>query len=184
MTERDWAGISLMLEKAFIHRPDTPWDRDRDAAYAAFLAHLPEPVVRAALRSVAVGAKWCPSAGEILAAVEAEPGVPTWPEIERWVRTPASRRPAAAHPLADHWIELQGGWHAVGMLPIDCPDQGRWERKRLMESWAQTVDAGLARDRHMSALAASGQPRTLDPIASLGLVTPGMASQIGSGEAA
>jgi hypothetical protein len=58
-------------------------------------------------------------------------------------------------------------------LPVDDPEQGKWEQKKLREQWAEHMEAWDSRREHMVALGrGDGGPRRLDPISALGLGRP------------
>ena len=176
MNDRDWTGISIILEECFKHPADRPWSERRKAAYRSMLSDYTAEQVTVAVRKLAQGGvPFLPAVPEIVAAIEHDPGIPTWPEAARHVfATPATlRRLGAPHPALAVFIDQQGGIDALRLLPVEG-EEGKWERKRLREQWAEHVEQWMDRKHHAVALGrGDGGPRRLDPISSLGMTALG-----------
>lgn len=175
MTEREWTGISIVLEECFKHPADRPWNERRKAAYRSMLSDYDAEQVEAAIRKLAHGGTpFVPAVPEIIAAIEHDPGIPTWPEAQRWIWATASAMRARGdqepHPCLAAFIDQQGGLEALRLLPVLDEVDGKWERKRLREQYAEHLETWKDRRGHALALGrGDGGPRQLDPISALGI---------------
>jgi hypothetical protein len=173
MTDDEFNACSALIRDWFKGQ----YTADEKDSYRIALGDLPgEHVLLALKKLLAKGQVFTPKPGEIIAAIEHDPGLPTWPEAERHVfATPATlRRLGAPHPALAAFIEQQGGIDALRRLPIEGED-GKWERKRLREQWAEHVEHWTDRKHHFVAVGrGDGGPRRLDPISALGLGRPAL----------
>lgn len=172
MNDREWTAISIVLEECFKHPADRPWNERRKTAYRSMLTGYPAEQVEAAIRKITLtGVPFLPAVPEIVAAIEDDPGIPTWPEVERRLFAVSSqlRHLGEPHPAVAAFIEAQGGLDEIRRLPVADPDRGQWELKRLREQYAEHLAVWNARRGHAAAIGGHGQPRRLDPISTLGL---------------
>lgn len=169
MNDREWTAISIVLEEGFKHPADRPWNERRKNAYRLMLAEYTADQVEAAIRKlVRTGIPFVPAVPEIVAAIEDDPGMPTWPEVERYLfATPSQlRRLGDPHPAVAAFISAQGGLEQIRRLPVNDQEKNRgdWERKRLREQYAEHLDVWKHRRDHTAALgAAHTSPHRLDP---------------------
>ena len=175
MTDREWTGISVVLEEAFRHPSGSPWTTRRKAVYRSMLDRYEAAQVEAAIHKITgAGKPWLPAVAEIVAAIEHDPSIPTWPEVSAALFGSASerRRADGMHPALEAFVGHLGGPVEVSRIPVHCPDRGHWEVKRLESAWAAHVEAWVDRSHHRAALlATSTHPRQLSPISTLGLTT-------------
>lgn len=165
-----WDAIGLLLENGW------PGEFD-DAAQGAYRALLhgydPEQVAVALRVLVRRGNRFRPSAAEIAAEIDADPGRPTWSEAYRLMfgqRGLLTIRPGAAclrraedkHPLLAAFVR-QEGYERLRMLPVHDPDWGEKVRRDLEASWdALGARADHRRSRGLE-LDAVVRPRQLGP---------------------
>jgi hypothetical protein len=172
MTADEFNACSALIRDWF----KGEYTADKKDSYRIALGELPGEHVLLALRKlVAQGQVFTPTPGEIISAIEQDPGVPTWAEAEaRIFATPSTlRRLGAPHPALASFVDQMGGMDRLRRLPVDDVEQGKWERKRLREQWAEHLEAWDSRREHMVALGrGDGGPRRLDPISALGLGRP------------
>lgn len=179
MTNDEWDAIGELLDQCW----KGDFDERRADAYRTFLLPLDARVVMLALQKLARnGSPFLPTVPEILKAVE-EP-VPPPPWVEAWPRISAAlRRPTAEgtqealaddHPALGRFVGF-AGWSTLRGLPVDDPQYGPLEVRRLGESYDAFVTADVERDRRGRALRAAGVRGELgrfDPIAALGIERP------------
>lgn len=152
MARRDddgWQVLALLLENG--------WPGDFDdvaaAAYRTLLGDFDTEQLITALRTlVRKGGTFRPSASEIAAAVQADPGRPTWSEAytllfgQRGFLTvrpePAAiERADARHPLLAAFIRCEG-YHRLRMLQVHHPEWGEKVRRDLQRAWEQLERRG------------------------------------------
>lgn len=176
MEDRAWTLIEAVLEECFSSR--RPWSERTSGSYRLMLdAYEPEAVTLALRKIAAGGQKYRPSAGDIIAAIEEDPGVPTFEELyRRLFASPGgilSKRPdqcvleaaALVHPFVAVFVEEQG-IQRLRTLPIYDEDYGELRLKELREAWDRLVARQGDRLRHGLALAAGGHKQLgrLEPL--------------------
>jgi hypothetical protein len=180
MTDDEFNACSALIRDWFKGQ----YTADEKDSYRIALGDLPgEHVLLALKKLLAAGQVFTPKPGEIIAAIEHDPGVPTWAEAQCHIfATPATlRRRGAPHPALAAFIDQMGGLDTLRLLPIDDPQDGKWERKRLREQYTEHLEAWDARREHTFAIGrGDGGPRRLDPISAVGLVR----DELTEGEAA
>lgn len=175
MTLHEWQQLAALLENGW----RGGFDDERSAAYFVFLAPYEAVEVERALHVlVRDGKPFIPAVAEIVKAVEADPSVPSWAEAYRMifgargvlaVRAPAGTpvgqrrhaeeraaldRAAESHPLLAPFVAGEGV-QRLRMLPVDDPDWGEVERRRLGERWAEHVSRAEGRRRQGLAVEAA-----------------------------
>lgn len=173
MTDREWTAISVVLEEGFKHPADRPWNERRKTVYRSLLDGYPADQVEAAIRKIIrTGVPFVPAVPEIVAAIQGDPGIPTWPEVEQHLFASPSqlRKLGDPHPTVAAFIRAQGGLDQIRRLPILDPARGPWELKRLREQYAEHVAVWKDRGDHAAAIGAPhGSPHRLNPISTIGL---------------
>ena len=171
MIDQEWEAVTLLFEEAFAGE----WTDRKSAAYRMLLDDYTGQQVLVAVRKVVRSGKpWVPAVPEIVAAIDADPSLPTWLEVRSALFGSASERRRAAHsmhPALEAFVGHLGGPVEVSRIPVHCPDRGQWEVKRLEAAWKAHVEAWVDRSHHRAALQATGAPRQLSPISALGLTT-------------
>ena len=170
MRDDAWQAICLLLENGWPGEFD---DAARGAYRVLLDGHEPEQILAALKVLVRRGARFRPSAGEIVAELVADPGRPTWGEAYQLLfgqRGLLSVRPEAAclrraderHPLLAAFIR-QEGYDRLRMLAVHDPDWGERTRRDLGAAWeamGNRADHRLARGLELDAI---GRPRQLGP---------------------
>lgn len=205
-TEQEWAMFFELLDKGW------PGELDpNDApAYRVLLSGVdPDQVVAGVRRLLHRGARFRPSAAEILAAGRQDPGRPTFlealrlifgvggvlrarPKVRRYSdpghrrrleNAAALERAAGMHPLIGAFIERQG-LDRLRELQLEDPDYGTLRRKELEAEWNAMLERFDERDVAAAALPAGdarrGQLRRFDPLAALERSAPVPALAAGS----
>lgn len=178
MTDQEWDAIASLLE----HGWPGGFSEEAGDAYRVFLATRDAGAVLAALqRLVQRGGTFRPSAAEIVAALDPDPGRPTFEEAYAALFGPrgvvharpdeaAMERAERVHPYLAAFVRVQG-LDRLRTIGVDDPDYGAIERHRLREAWDRNVEACDGRVREGRALSALGQGggdlRRLDPLAAL-----------------
>lgn len=184
MDQVQWDMIAETLEYGFKWPQGDPWGDTRERVYQRVLGGYPFEPVQAALGKLMLrGEPWGPAIAEIAAALEHDPGLPSWDEVAQVLFAPAHkvRRLGKVHPAVADWIGRQGGLNAIRRLPVQDCTEGRWELKRLRDSWAEHAEQWTDRRHHNIALGrGDGQPRQLQPLAAAGLSPVPSAPQIGA----
>lgn len=153
MSADEWDEVEYLMLNAF-----DDFDKDRSAAYFTFLQRFSKDEVVASLhRLVQSGQKWRPKLGELADAIQANraPALPSWATVYfALYEAPATRvtrlteygsRKATekqviealyeqVHPWVAEWVTVQTV-KRLCLLPVDDPEYGQLERKRLMENW-------------------------------------------------
>ena len=183
MDQVQWDMIAETLEYGFKWPAGDPWGDTRERVYQRALGGYDFAPVQAALAKLMLrGEPWGPAIGEIAAALEHDPGLPSWTEVAQVLFASPShvRRLGKAHPALVEWIRRMGGLNAIRRLPVQG-EQGHWEVKRLRDSWCEHADLWTDRRHHSIALGrGDGKPRQLEPLAAAGLVQVPSAPQIGA----
>jgi hypothetical protein len=164
-----------------------------------------ERVLSGLQRLLYAGARFRPSAAEILAEARRDPSAPTFdealvllfrrggildvrvkgttdtnPRYRAELYEKVAERLADRHPLIGGFV-ARLGVERLRSMDVDDPEQGHWRRKELRETWDDFVDAQDGRE--VAALAAgTGRRRLvqLDPLAALGIGRE--PAQLGAGE--
>jgi hypothetical protein len=176
MTDDEWEGVCTLIEAAW---PGEFGDVQRVAYRTLLDDHSAEQLV-AALKALArQGGSFRPSVSEIAGTLHADPSKPTWPEALRDLRralavrqayhaTDAEKEARCATWLREHSHELVAcffeaqTYERLRSLPIDDPDYGQLETKRLAEQWEAFV--GRAEERVAHGLpVATGTRKQLGP---------------------
>lgn len=184
MTDLEWETIEALLENGW---PGDFTEAQGDA-YRVFLAtHSAEALLEALQTLAQTGSTFRPSASEIVQAVNRDPGCPTFDEAyqllfgRRGAVLAGSHHAAIAagdeaHPMVGAFIRAQG-YDRLRLLPLDDPDWGGAERRRLEEAWDRHLEAcerRLATGRALESMGRREQigPRKLDPLALLPELRP------------
>lgn len=190
MTLEEWQQLAALLENGW----RGGFDDERSAAYFVFLGRYDAVDVERALHVlVRDGKPFIPAVAEIVQAIEQDPSVPSWPEAYRMIFGPrgvlcaraprgtapgerrrfeeqaAIDRAAGLHPLLAPFVAAEGV-QRLRMLPVDDPDWGGLERRRLGERWTEFLSRVEGRRRQGLAIEAASVwslsgPRRLDPAA-------------------
>jgi hypothetical protein len=165
------------------------------AAYRTLLDGVPSDTIIAGIRRLLhAGARFRPTAAEILGEARRDPSRPTFDEAlallfrRRGVldvrvrgtvdsnpnhrvelRDKVNERLAEMHPLVAGFVR-RIGLDRLRSMNIDDPVDGHWRRKELREAWQDYIDA--SDNREVATLAIGGgshQLRQLDPLAALSL---------------
>ena len=184
MNQIEWDEIAQTLEYGFKWPASDPWSDSREQVYQRILGQFDKPVVEAALTKLLLrGEPWGPAVAEIVGAIQDDPGVPTWPEVEQHLFAPPSqlRKLGDPHPAVAAFIRSQGGLDQIRRLPVEDPSRGPWELKRLREQYAEHLAVWKDRSDHAAAIGATHtSPHRLNPISAIGLA----AGQLDAGETA
>lgn len=169
----EWDAVVLLLEECW--RGDVTDRKMR--AYRLMLDRFTARQVTDALQVLArSGRPFLPTVPEIIAVIEADPTLPAWGEayalIERAMRLPTEAdtlaRLDAQHPLLALFVAATG-WDRLRMLPVNHPEYGPLEVRRLGEEYREFI--GRARERQQHGLPAvsdrTGRLGRLDPAAAL-----------------
>lgn len=181
MTEDEWNAICLHIELCWKSREDEEFDDLRRSAYHTFLGELDAGTVMLALkRLVQDGTIFRPTPGEIMAAVNNDPGVPTFAEAFSRVRRALSaggdddailRRLEDEHRYVRAWVDRYGA-HRLAMEPTDDPKYGGATMHRLERDYQEFCRVALDRERQgrtlLSAGVTNGSLSKFQPLASLG----------------
>lgn len=142
MQREQWDAIGLLLENGW---PGEFTD-EAQATYRTLLEDYDPSAILAALKLlVRKGGTFRPSVSEIAAALNADPGRPTWSEAYRLLfgqRGFLTVRPEKSaliqagdrHPLLAAFI-VQEDYERLRMLPVHDPDRGEMVRRQLERSW-------------------------------------------------
>jgi hypothetical protein len=161
-SDRSWDAFCSLLE----HGWPGEFSPEAGDAYRALLDPFEPSQAIAALRALlAQGARFRPSAAEIVGAVTTDPGRPTWDEAYRDLRRALSVRQAYhasiagkqavclnwlnehSHPLVAAFFEAKT-YARLSQLPVDDPDYGQLEIKRLREDWEAFTERAEERQAH------------------------------------
>ena len=192
LTDREWDRLFALLDAGW------PGELTSDdaAAYRALLDGVdPARILTGIRRLLHAGARFRPTAAEILGEARRDPSKPTFDEMlvlvfgrrgclgarvgpgtwpDEAARQHAKQQAVAdaaneLHPLVAAFVARQGIDRLLA-LPISDPDEGKWVRKELRESWLAHVDAFDGREIATLAVAGGARElRQLDPLAVLGL---------------
>jgi hypothetical protein len=167
-TEEQWDAFCAMLQGGF---PGDFTDEERSTWRIFFDEVDPQLAVAGLKRVVFAGTfKFRPSVSELMGAIRNDPSVPTFDEAYPTIYSAAAAQQIPqTHPLIAGFIEWQG-LSRLGQLPLDDPDWGEKTRRDLEAAWDRHVEA--CDGREVMALASNGEPRRLDPLASLQLGPP------------
>ena len=110
------------------------------------------------------GSHFRPSVAEVVAAINADSGLPTWAEACRVLFGPKSItwepwRQRDTHEVIDLFVASQG-LDRLQTLPLNDPDWGHVELRLLGEEYDQHVQRYLERKREHRAVEALGRPRS------------------------
>jgi hypothetical protein len=145
------------------------FDERRTVAWQAALGGYEASAVLAALhRLLQVGDHWRPSVAEVVAAITADPGRPTWDEAYRaifayggvcWTATEdeGHERARAVHELVATFVRARG-WAALRREPVNDEEWGPVRRRELQWAWEQHVERYDERRRDGRALEALVRP--------------------------
>lgn len=175
MTGDEWEVVAGILEDGW------PYDFGEDA-YRLVLGHCRADAVLAAIRKLALGGKAekRPSVGALAAALNEDPGIPSWAEVEEALLGPGGALrvgalSGAAHPVLRDFLATRT-IERLSRLPFDDPDWGEVERRRLREDWERYAERAEQRRFHGLALesvgARNGELHQLRPLATLGIPQP------------
>jgi hypothetical protein len=173
VNDRDWDVLAQLLEAGWPAGND-PFDQRKADAYRAMLdGHDPAEVALALRRIMERGGTYRPSIAEIIAAINADPGLPTWAEAYQTI-VAACWNPGRlddAHEAVRLFVRAQG-LGRLQTLPLNDPDWGHVERKRLRDEYDRFVERYQERRREGRALEALGRAtrrelERLDPLAAL-----------------
>ncbi len=201
LTATDWNRFFALLDAGW------PGELTEDGAdaYRTLLAGIdPDRILGGLRRLLHAGARFRPTAAEILGEARRDPSAPTFDEtlvllfrrrgvLDVRVRGTIDSNPnhraelivavnerlAALHPLVSGFV-ARIGLDRLRAMDIDDPVDGHWRRKELREAWQDFVDA--SEHREVAVLAAgSGSEglRRLDPLA--GLTVPALPTSTGGG---
>jgi hypothetical protein len=151
----EWAGICTLLENGW---PGEFGDAAR-VSYRLLLDDFDPAQIEQALKLlVRSGGTFRPSASEVAGAITADPSTPTFTEALRDLRRALAVRQSYfakddekervcvewleqhSHELVARFFEAQS-YGRLSQLPIDDPDYGQLEVKRLREDWDAFTDA-------------------------------------------
>lgn len=174
MTDEEWDLIEGVLEECW----PGDWNERTGPSYRLLLDDYPAASVVGALRKhVAAGPKYRPSASELGGALNEDPGIPTWTEVEeallgpRGILRTGRELPEGSHEVLVAFVGAAGR-ERLGQRPFDDPQWGEVERRRLREDWDRFAERAEERRVHGLALASVGAPsgelRRLRPLAALG----------------
>jgi hypothetical protein len=194
-----WDDQTWAMFCALMHRGWPGAFTEEDAlAYRVLLDGVdPAEAVGALRRLLHRGARFRPSAAELLGELHADPTRPTFAEAYqlifgprgvlrarivggRWDneadrraahRQAIEERAAGVHPLVGAFVMRQG-IDRLRTLPLEDPQWGEKHRRDLERAWEQHVEAFDGRE--VAALAAGSRDglRQLDPLAALGIARP------------
>lgn len=181
MNDREFDAVVQLVEECW-PGPDVFDQRKRDAWQLMLGHHEAADVAAAVHRLVQTGDHWRPSVAEVAAAINADPGFPSWDEVYeviygrgRVTRAPtdeeAIARAAEAHEAIGLFVRAKG-LRALQLLPINDPVYGQLRQRELRENWEQHVDRYQERRREGRVMAALGRPahgelQRFDPLAAL-----------------
>jgi hypothetical protein len=197
-TEERWAMFFELLDKGWPGELD-----EQDApAYRVLLGDVdPERIVAGLRRLLHHGARFRPSAAELLAAGRRDPGRPTFPEALRLIfgvrgvlrarpeqrrydtpgerhrlyRDAALQRASLMHPLIGAFVQTQG-LDRLRELQLEDPDYGPLRRKELEAEWNAMLERFDERQVAADALpvgdARRGQLHSFDPLVALATIAP------------
>ncbi len=205
MNTQEWTLFCDLLDKGW------PGELTAGAAdaYEALLGDVAsEHIIAGLKRLLHAGARFRPSAAEILGEARRDPSAPTFDEalvllfarrgvLDVRVRGTTDSNPhyraelvalvnerlAVLHPLVSGFVQRMG-LDRLRCTDIDDPQTGHWRRKELQESWQDFVDASEHREVAVLAAGSGAEGlRRLDPLA--GLTVPALlVSTVDSGTAA
>jgi hypothetical protein len=142
-TEMTWDAFCSLLE----HGWPGEFSADAGDAYRALLDNVePERAVAALRTLLARGNRFRPSAAEIAGTLNDDPTRPTFTEALSAIRRVVPIRPNEAalvaaeriHPYLAAFIQA-AGLDRLRQWPIDDPEYGQAQTKRLREEWDQFV---------------------------------------------
>lgn len=184
MDQAQWDEIAETLEYGFTWRTGEEWTAAKERTYQRWLGGYDHAIIVAALGKLMLAReKWGPAIADIVGAVEHDPGLPSWAEVQQVIFAPAHkvRQLGKVHPAMAAWIGRMGGLNAIRRLPVADEQQGRWELKRLRDSWTEHAEQWTDRRHHNIALGrGDGQLKQLQPLAAAGLAPVPSAPQIGA----
>jgi hypothetical protein len=167
MTDEQWS----VLDQLFAEGWSAPreWTAATAGAYRLVLdGYDADQVLLAVQRLIQRGGAFRPSIAEVVAALNADPDLPSWAEANstimdiayadglRAAGLPApSREPA--HEVIELFVAAQGS--RLQMLPLNDLDWGHVERKRLGDEYEAFVQRYQERKREGRALEALGRSR-------------------------
>jgi hypothetical protein len=165
--DRDWGVIDQLLGEGW----GQPWDQRKSDAYRLVLGDYEVADVAMAIRRIIErGGAYRPSIPEVVAAMNTDAGMPTAEEAVALLIRAQYRS-----GVLEGCHEVVRAFSAtvnVGMLPLNDPDWGHVERRRLGEQYEQFVERYKERQREGRALEALGRAsrdelKRLDPLAAL-----------------
>lgn len=199
MSDDEWTAIEMVLEECW---PGN-WSMNTGRAYRMMLDAFAPVQILAALRMV--GRKpFRPSAGEILAQLEADPGRPGWTEVltaiygrqgvlsARPPRQPyetehhrqearyaacLERARGEFHPLIAAFVETATP-RRLDELGVGDEEYGGARREQLRKEWEAFVEHAEERRRFGLPLATGGRRMELRPLDVLAGLRPGSAPQL------
>lgn len=186
MTGEEWDVIEMVMEECW--RGD--WSEDTGRAYRLVLGELSAEAVMAAVRKLALGgARHRPSVGELAGALNADPGLPSWTEVEEILLGERGLLRGFAgvemHEVLAAFVEARGR-ERLAQLPFDDPQWGEVERRRVREDWERFAERAEERRLHGLALQSVGAPRgelrRLRPLAALEYDRPALTDGGGDGD--
>ena len=131
MTDQEFASVAALLKHGFRGE----WNDEKAGVYRVLLErYTAEQVTAAVLAIVHSGKPFLPEPGEIIAALNDDPSVPTAAE---WT--------SSDHPLAEAFRRCHGDWT---LAPLHDPDHGHLERARWEQRFSEFIDAHRHRSVH------------------------------------
>jgi hypothetical protein len=155
-TEKSWDAFCSLLEHGF----PGPFPEEAGDAYRALLGdYEPAEIVKALRSLIRKGGRFRPSASEIVGELTTDPTKPTFTEALSAIRQVVPIRPDSAaldraeriHPYLAAFIR-SAGLDRLRQWPIDDPEYGSVERKRLKDEWDSFVERADERVAHGLAL--------------------------------
>jgi integrase len=154
VTDSEWAVIEQLLAEGW----NQAWDQRKADAYRLLLGGYEAGEVAMAVRRIIErGTAYRPSIAEVVAAINVDAGLPTWAETYQLIIAVCwdPGRLGEAHEVVRLFVQAQG-LGRLQTLPLNDPDWGHVERKRLGDEYDRFVDRYQERRREGRALEARG----------------------------
>jgi len=156
MTGEQWASIEQILANGW---GSPRWTQAAASTYRAVLAGRdPEQVTLAIFRLIERGGPYRPSIAEVVASINVDAGVPMWSEAYTAIIGICwdPRRLDGVHEVVRLFVQAKGVTR-LQTLPLNDPDWGHVEQKRLGDEYAQFVEHYQERQLEGRALEALGR---------------------------
>jgi hypothetical protein len=156
MTGEQWAPIEQLLANGW---GSPRWTQAAASTYRAVLAGRdPEQVTLAIFRLIERGGPYRPSIAEVVASINVDAGVPMWSEAYTAIIGICwdPRRLDGVHEVVRLFVQAKG-LNRLQTLPLNDPNWGHVEQKRLGDEYAQFVERYQERQREGRALEALGR---------------------------